>query len=138
MNYSENDSPIYIASVIGERLKRIRLNQDMTQAEIANKAWISRRAVLNAEKGDVRLVELIAILGALNMLGNLDQLIPEVSFSPILLLKLKGKVRKKPQVIINELKTGYKDRKARIRLVIYLHDKELDRFEGVPKWYGQT
>ena len=50
MNYSENDSPIYIASVIGERLKRIRLNQDMTQAEIANKAWISRRAVLNAEK----------------------------------------------------------------------------------------
>ena len=95
MNYSENDSPIYIAAVIGERLKRIRLNQDMTQAEIANKAWISRRAVLNAEKGDVRLVELIAILGALNMLGNLDQLIPEVSFSPIQLLKLKGKVRKK-------------------------------------------
>ena len=29
------------------------------------------------------------------MLGNLDQLIPEVSFSPIQLLKLKGKVRKK-------------------------------------------
>ena len=35
MMYSENDSPIYIASVLGERLKRIRLNRDMTQEEVA-------------------------------------------------------------------------------------------------------
>ena len=48
MMYSENDSPIYIAAVLGQRLKRIRLNLDMTQEEVASKAWVSRRTVLNA------------------------------------------------------------------------------------------
>ena len=40
MMYSENDSPIYIAAVLGQRLKRIRLNLDMTQEEVASKAWV--------------------------------------------------------------------------------------------------
>ena len=95
MMYSENDSPLYIAAVLGARLKRIRLNLDMTQAEVASKAWISRRTVLNAEKGNAKLSDLIAILGALNMLNNFNVLIPEVPLSPIELLKLQGKVRKR-------------------------------------------
>lgn len=95
MMYSENDSPVYIASVLGERLKRIRLNRDMTQAEVASKAWISRRTVLNAEKGNAKLSDLIAILAALNMINNFNVLIPEESFSPIQLLKLEGKVRRR-------------------------------------------
>ena len=82
MMYSENDSPIYIAAVLGQRLKRIRLNLDMTQEEVASKAWVSRRTVLNAEKGDAKLSDLIAILGALNMLNNFNVLIPEVPLSP--------------------------------------------------------
>ena len=94
-NYSKNDSSEYIASVFGERLKLLRLNKDMTQVEVAEKAWVKRRTVLNAEKGDVRLSDLIAILRALDMLGNLDVLIPEVPYSPIQLLKLQGRVRKK-------------------------------------------
>src|SRR5690606_41233643 len=89
MMYSENDSPVYIASALGERFKRIRLNRDMTQAEVASKAWISRRTVLNAEKGNAKLSDLIAILAALNMINNFNVLIPEESFSPIQLLKLK-------------------------------------------------
>ena len=93
--YSKSDSPIYIASVLGERLKRVRLNQDMTQSEVASKAWISRRTVLNAEKGNVKLSDLIAILGALNMLNNINVFIPEIPLSPIQLLKLKGKARKR-------------------------------------------
>lgn len=48
---------------------------------MANKAWVSRRTVLNAEKGDAKLSDLIAILGALNMLNNLNVLIPEVPLS---------------------------------------------------------
>ena len=95
MNYSNNDSPQYIASVLGERLKRIRLNKDMTQVEVADKAWVSRRTVLNAEKGEVRLADLIAILGALDMLDNLNNFIPQVPLSPIELLKLQGKTRKR-------------------------------------------
>lgn len=93
--YSESDSPIYIASVLGERLKRIRLNRDLTQEEVGNKAWVSRRTVLNAEKGNVKISDLIAILSALNMVNNFNVLIPEVPLSPIQLLKLQGKVRKR-------------------------------------------
>ena len=44
-NYSKNDSSEYIASVLGERLKRLRLNKDMTQVEVAEKAWVKRRTV---------------------------------------------------------------------------------------------
>ena len=95
MKFHKSDNPSYIAEVVGLRLKRARLNRDMTQVEVAEKAWIKRRTVLNAEKGDVRLSDLIAILRALDMLGNLDVLIPEVPYSPIQLLKLQGKVRKK-------------------------------------------
>ena len=95
MMYSESDSPIYIASVLGARLKSIRLNRDMTQEEVASKAWVSRRTVLNAEKGSVKLSDLIAILSALNMLNNFNVLIPEVPLSPIQLLKLQGKARKR-------------------------------------------
>lgn len=95
MNYLQHDNPQYIASIMGERLKRIRLNKDMTQVEVADKAWVSRRTVLNAEKGEVRLADLIAILGALDMLGNLNSFIPEVPLSPIQLLKLQGKTRKR-------------------------------------------
>ena len=83
MMYSENDSRLYIAALLGMSLKRIRLNLDMTQAEVENKAWISRRTVLNAEKGDAKLSYLIAILGELNMLNNFNVLIPEVLLSPI-------------------------------------------------------
>ena len=95
MMYSKDDSPIYIASVLGMRLKSIRLNRDMTQEEVASKAWVSRRTVLNAEKGNVKLSDLIAILSALNMLNNFNVLIPEVPLSPIQLLKLQGKARKR-------------------------------------------
>ena len=95
MMYSKDDSPIYIASVLGARLKSIRLNRDMTQEEVASKAWVSRRTVLNAEKGSVKLSDLIAILSALNMLNNFNVLIPEVPLSPIQLLKLQGKARKR-------------------------------------------
>ena len=95
MMYSKDDSPIYIASVLGVRLKSIRLNRDMTQEEVASKAWVSRRTVLNAEKGNVKLSDLIAILSALNMVNNFNVLIPEVPLSPIQLLKLQGKARKR-------------------------------------------
>lgn len=95
MQYSKNDNPEYIASVLGARLKRMRLNQDMTQLELANRAWVERRTVLNAEKGNVRLADLIAILRALGKLDNLDSFLPEVPLSPIQLHKLQGRARKR-------------------------------------------
>ncbi|WP_180066699.1 MULTISPECIES: helix-turn-helix transcriptional regulator [unclassified Acinetobacter] len=95
MQFWKNSSPQFISTIVGERLKRIRLNKDLTQLEVADLAWVNRRTVLNAEKGDVKLSDLIAILGALNMLDNLDIFVPELPLSPIQLHKLRGKERKR-------------------------------------------
>ena len=95
MKLHHSDNPAYIAEVIGLRLKRARLNRDMTQVEVADRAWVSKRTVLKAEKGNVRLADLIAILQALEMLDEIDSFLPEPPLSPIELLKLRGKIRKR-------------------------------------------
>lgn len=81
---------------VGLRLQRERLNQNITQAHIAEQAGISRRTLVAAERGEGTSLEtLIAILRALNSLEQLNALLPEVPPSPIELAKLKGKVRQK-------------------------------------------
>lgn len=89
------DTPAAIAEELGERLKRARLNRDMTQSEVAERAGVSRLAVLNAEKGDARLKVLVAILSALDLAGQLDLFLPNQDVSPIQLAQLKGKARQR-------------------------------------------
>ncbi|WGL99609.1 helix-turn-helix transcriptional regulator [Arsenophonus sp. aPb] len=84
-----------IAAELGERLKQARLNHDLTQAEVAEMSGISRKTVLNAEKGNVQLENLIAIMAALNLLEQLDLLLPKQDISPIQLAKLQGKKRQR-------------------------------------------
>lgn len=67
MQFHRNDFPITIAEALGSRFKRARLNKNLTQYEVSQLACVSRRAVLNAEKGDVRLVDLVDILQALDL-----------------------------------------------------------------------
>ena len=95
MQFHRNDFPISIAEALGSRLKRARLNKNLTQSEVAQLAWISRRTVINAEKGHVRLVDLIAILHALDLVDQLNIFLPEQPLSPIQLLKLQGETRKR-------------------------------------------
>lgn len=80
---------------IGERLKKARLNLDLTQNEVAERAWISRKSVMNAEMGNVTLENLIVILTALDMAEQLDVLLPPQPYSPIQLLQLRGKNRQR-------------------------------------------
>lgn len=94
MNAGAN-TPTAIAEELGERLKQARLNRDMTQAEVAERAGVSRLAVLNAEKGDARLKVLVAILSALDLTGQLDLFLPSQDVSPIQLARLKGKARQR-------------------------------------------
>ena len=88
-------SPSAIAEILGERLKQARLNADMTQAQVAEQSGISRKAVLNAEKGKAQLETLIAILAALNLTSQLDNFLPIQKISPLQLAKLQGKKRQR-------------------------------------------
>ena len=91
----QTNTPAAIAEELGERLKQARLNRDMTQSEVAERAGVSRKAVLNAEKGIVRLEVLLAIMAALDLTGQLDLFLPSQEISPIQLSRLKGKVRQR-------------------------------------------
>jgi transcriptional regulator with XRE-family HTH domain len=81
---------------LGRRLGRRRLNRQLTQAKLAEQAGVSKRTVERIEAGSpAQTLSLIRILRVLDLLKSLDQLIPETGPSPMDLLKLKGKVRKR-------------------------------------------
>lgn len=50
---------------------------------------------MSAEAGQVSLENLIAILMTLDLLDHLNSFLPEQPFSPVQLLKLRGKVRQR-------------------------------------------
>lgn len=92
---SKSDSPKYIAEEFGRRLKRLRLNKNLRQIDVDEHSGLSRKIIINAESGNVTLENLIQILYSLNALDHLNSFLPEPPLSPIQLLKLKGKVRRK-------------------------------------------
>lgn len=91
----EHMSPLAIADELGGRLKRARLNADLTQAEVASRAGLSRKTVLSAEKGKVQLENLVAILISIDMVNQLNTFLPVQDLSPIQLAKLRGKERQR-------------------------------------------
>lgn len=88
-------SPSAIAEELGERLRQARLNSDLTQVEVAERAGVSRKAVLNAEKGRAQLESFVAIMVALNQTEQLDLFLPKQQISPVQLIKLQGKKRQR-------------------------------------------
>ena len=88
-------SPAAIAEQLGDRLKQARLNANLTQAELASKTGLNRRTILNAEKGNVQLKNLVAIFVGLDMSDHLNLFLPIQEISPLQLAKLKGKKRQR-------------------------------------------
>lgn len=88
-------SPAALTEELGERLRQARLNGDLTQAEVAERAGVSRKIVLNAEKGKAQLESFVAIMLALNLTEQLDLFLPKPQVSPVQLIKLQGKKRQR-------------------------------------------
>jgi transcriptional regulator with XRE-family HTH domain len=73
---------------LGERLRRLRLRQNLDQIQTAEKAGVSEKALRNLEAGrGSNLVTLLRVLKALDALDSLDALAPAPSVSPLALLK---------------------------------------------------
>jgi len=84
-----------IASELGDRIKTARLNANLTQKALANKAGLSLKAITNGEKGKSTLESMIAILIALDLTEQLHSFIPKQELSPVQLMELQGKKRKR-------------------------------------------
>ncbi|MHB1350282.1 MAG: helix-turn-helix domain-containing protein [Desulfobulbaceae bacterium] len=85
-----------VLAEIGKRLARYRIDSQMTQAELAEQAGVSKRTVERIEAGaSVQFSTVVRILRILDLLQGLDQMIPEPVPRPLDLLKKKGKVRQR-------------------------------------------
>ena len=81
---------------IGQRLRTLRLNRNLSQEQLADSAGISRITVGECERGgSVNMLTMVQILRALDQLENLDALLPAPGLSPLQLAKLKGKARQR-------------------------------------------
>lgn len=80
---SENEASV-LCQALGARLKRARLEQNITQDDLAELSGLSRTAIKNAENAGRCTLETVArILLALKLTDQLQYFIPEKKISPI-------------------------------------------------------
>jgi transcriptional regulator with XRE-family HTH domain len=89
-----------ILSELGGRLAKIRLDRNLTQAQLAEQAGVSKRTVERLESGAVatQLSGFIRVCRALEVIERFDMLIPEPVPSPVAQLKLRGRKRQRASV----------------------------------------
>jgi len=93
MSAQTNDE---ILAELGGRLRRLRLQQNIRQADLARQAGVSARTVGNLESGaDVQLSTVIRLLRALGRLDALEAFIPPPGISPMELLSAGGRQRER-------------------------------------------
>ena len=81
---------------IGERLRRLRLNTDISQEALAEATGLSRKTVQNAESGEnCSMDTLVRMLRGLNALDQLDSFLPAPGLSPVQMARLHGKTRRR-------------------------------------------
>jgi transcriptional regulator with XRE-family HTH domain len=84
-----------VSTIIGQRVRQYRLNQDLTQEDVATLANVSLNAVKSAENGKSTLPTYVAILQALGYIDNLLAAFPDEGVSPVQLLKSSTKQKKR-------------------------------------------
>lgn len=81
---------------IGRRLEQLRLSKNISQAEVAAKAGVSRRTISRLEAGEtVALDTLIRVLKVYEIADRLSNLLPEQTVRPIERIERKGKQRQR-------------------------------------------
>ncbi|MCP4077952.1 MAG: helix-turn-helix domain-containing protein [Gammaproteobacteria bacterium] len=84
-----------IAAEIGGRIEQMRLEQNLTQQQIADEVGLSRLSYRKLVNGSGKFQNVIAVLRVLGRLDLVQNFVPETTFSPIEQLKLKGKQRRR-------------------------------------------
>ena len=85
-----------IGKVIGERVKAMRLQANITQEDVSARTGISRQTIVNLEThGRGTIATLVAVLRAIDSLDRLSSLLETAKPSPLLVAKLQGKPRQR-------------------------------------------
>ncbi len=90
------DTTEEILREIGARLRSFRLQQNVTQARLAETAGVGHATVKRAEAGEsIRLETIVKILRALGRVEALDSFLPEALVSPIRLAEERERGRRR-------------------------------------------
>jgi len=97
MRISPEMNDASLLSELGERLAHARLERNLTQAELAEQAGVAKRTVERLESGEVaaQLSGFLRVCRVLGLLDRFDALIPEAKPSPMMMLQMKGKMRRR-------------------------------------------
>ena len=96
MRIEKQLTPEAILAELGRRIARRRLDLAMTQADAAEQAGLGKRTVERIEAGrDTQVSTIVRLLRVLGLTEGLERLVPESAPSPMDLLKMKGKERKR-------------------------------------------
>ncbi len=93
--YDDWDDQTVLAEV-GERIRDLRLNRNVSQEELSERSGVSTRTISQIESGgNTSLETLIKLMRALGVLDRLDVMFPDEGPSPIQLLELQGRRRRR-------------------------------------------
>ena len=107
--YSLSDKAI--AQELGNRLRRLRLQKNVTQQDLAEATTLSLNTIKSLEAGRGKLATIIAVLRELGALDQLDSLIPEETvISPLLLASMQGKARERASGSRRNITAGNKSK----------------------------
>jgi transcriptional regulator with XRE-family HTH domain len=90
-----------ILGELGGRLAKIRLDHNLTQAQLATQAGVSKRTVERLEAGTVgtQLSGLIRVCRVLDVIERFDLLVPEPVPSPVEQLRRAGRKRQRASAV---------------------------------------
>jgi transcriptional regulator with XRE-family HTH domain len=85
-----------VLDLIGQRLESTRITHNLTQANLADRAGVSKSTVERLEKGNTtQLSSFIRVCRALELLTRFEALLPEPVPSPMAQLKLRREHRQR-------------------------------------------
>lgn len=96
MQIDPENSDKAVLAELGARLRRARLERNLSQERLAEEAGIGRVTLQRIEAGESpSLVNLIRVLRVLDLLGGLNALVPEPAGSPLDELQRRGRQRQR-------------------------------------------
>jgi transcriptional regulator with XRE-family HTH domain len=94
-NWSAMADPTIVKEICSS-IKQMRLNKNISQQELALRSGINRLTIIHLESGRaITLLTLVQVLRALDKLDVFNLFIEEPEISPMKLLKLQEKQRRK-------------------------------------------